>query len=163
VKSRAGKPVEYAGSGERKFDGPLVVLVNGDTSGGAELIAAAVQDTGRGKIAGQRTRGKGSVQSQIAVTGDMQLKLTTGTFFRPSGKAMHRFPDSKPADDWGVRPDSGLEFPVTPALGQRLKEWWLAQTLRPGSSREILPLDDPAMDPQRQDAVKVLGDVIAKK
>lgn len=157
VEPRASKPVEYRGSGERKFGVPLVVLVNAETSGGAELIAAAIQDNERGVVAGQRTRGKGSVQSQMPLpVPGVLFKLTTGTFRRPSGKAMHRFADSKPADDWGVRPDPGLESRVTPILGTQLKEWWQTQTLRPGSSREILPLDDPANDPQRQDAVRVL-------
>jgi hypothetical protein len=69
---------------------------------------------------------------------------------------MNRFPDSKPGDDWGVRPNDGLEFRVSPAMNQQVREWWLAQTLRPGSSREALPLDNPANDPQRQLALQAL-------
>jgi carboxyl-terminal processing protease len=101
--------------------------------------------------------GKGSVQTPRPVPGGaFFMKLTTGTFLRPSGKNMHRFADSKPADDWGVRPDAGLESRVSPTLGKQLKEWWLLQTLRPGPATEILPLDDPCHDPQRQDAVQAL-------
>src|SRR5262249_8821923 len=105
VKTRDGNQVDYSQNaglaGRAHFDEkkletlPLVVLVNGTTSGGAELIAAAVQDNQRGRVAGQRTLGKASVQTPIDLVDDVKLKLTTGSFFRPSGKNLHRFPDSK--------------------------------------------------------------------
>jgi carboxyl-terminal processing protease len=156
ARSRAG--VE---EGEKKFlDMPVVVLVNGETSGGAELIAAALQDNQRAVVCGTRTRGKASIQSApdgLPVPNtDAGLKLTTGTFVRPNGKGLHRFPDSKPGDDWGVRPEPRLEFRVSPELNRQLREWWLLQTLRPGSVDAVLPLDDPANDPQRQAAVQEL-------
>ena len=47
-------------------DFPVVVLVNGETSGGGELIAAALQDHGRAAVAGQRTVGKASIQTTPA-------------------------------------------------------------------------------------------------
>jgi carboxyl-terminal processing protease len=139
------------------IDCPLVVLVNGDTSGGAELIAAALQDYHRAIIVGQRTFGKASMQNQKALpivnTG---LKLTTGDFVRPSGKPLHRLPSSKPTDDWGVRPDPGHELPISPDLSAQLRDWWLLQSLRPGWSKELLPLDDPDNDPQRRAALRAL-------
>src|SRR5262249_8220681 len=63
----------------------VVVLVNGDTSGGGELIAAALQDNKRALIAGQRTRGKGSIQTlhPISVHGAM-FKLTSSILIRPN-------------------------------------------------------------------------------
>jgi C-terminal peptidase prc len=160
IKYRTGRRTneEYLARGDEHFsDFPVVVLVNGETMGGAELIAASLQDHGRAVVAGQRTLGKASVQStNTDLPIGLSLKLTTGTFLRPSGKNLHRFPDSTPRDDWGVLPDPKYEFRVSPDLGARLKEWWLWQTLRPGSSNEALPLDDPTADPQRQEAVKAL-------
>ena len=47
------------------------------------------------------------------------VKLTTGTFFRPSGKNIHRFADSKPGDDWGVRPEANLDFRVSQDLSRQ--------------------------------------------
>ena len=61
-----------------------------------------------------------------------------------------------PTDDWGVQPDAGLELRLSTELSRRLQEWWLLQSLRPGPSLEMLPLDDPANDPQRQDALRIL-------
>jgi carboxyl-terminal processing protease len=146
-----------AASDETVFDFALVVLVNSETSGGAELIAAALQDHKRALISGERSLGKASVQTLLALpVNNAGLKLTSGQFARPSGKALHRSPDSKPSDDWGVRPAARLTFPVTPDLSAQLRDWWLLQTLRPGWSNELLPLDDPDNDPQRQGALRVL-------
>jgi carboxyl-terminal processing protease len=142
-------------------DLPIVALVNGETSGGGELIAAALQDHGRAVVAGQRTVGKGSVQKPLDRS-PVQFKLTTGTFLRPSGKNLQRYPDSKPTDDWGVRPDVGREIPLTPAAGRRLKDWWTQFTLRPAGSTEALPLDDPDNDPQRQAAVQMVRDLLER-
>jgi carboxyl-terminal processing protease len=142
-------------------DYPLVVLANGDSIGGAEMIAAALQDHQRAVVVGQRTHGKGNVQS-LRPFPSMGLKLTSGTLIRPSGKSLHRFPDSKPEDDWGVRPDPGHEFRISADLSRTLKTWWEKQTMRPGSSNERLPLDDPLTDPQRNAAVEVLGELMKK-
>ncbi len=136
---------------------PLVVLINGETSGGAELVAAALQDHRRAAVIGQRTRGKASIQTILYVpipgTG---LKLTSGTFSRPSGENLHRFPDSGPNDPWGVRPDPGQERRASPELTRQLQQWWQDLTVRPGAAREMLPLDDAGADPQLQAAVRVL-------
>jgi carboxyl-terminal processing protease len=151
---------------------PIVVLVNGETSGGGELIAAAIQDHKRGVVAGQRTRGKGSIQQPFDVAlyasdgridGELKMRLTNGTFLRANGKGLSRFADSKPTDDWGVRPDENLEFRVSADMGRQLKEWWNQQSVRPGSSSKALPLDDPEQDPQRTAALKALLRIMSEK
>jgi carboxyl-terminal processing protease len=174
TKGRAeGEQVYSAGPGEgEKFlHVPIVVLVNAETTGGGELIASALQDHKRAVVAGQRTRGKGSVQTpaQVALNSAdgrvevLELKLTSGTFVRPSGKNLNRFADSKPSDDWGVKPDAGLEFRTSAELSRQLKQLWQEQSLRPGASDKGLPLDDPERDPQRQAALKALRRIMAEK
>lgn len=139
----------------------IVVLVNGNTTGGGEMIAAALQDHDLAKICGQRTFGKGSVQRTQSVSEiGYQFKLTTGLFTRPNGKNLHRFPDSKPQDDWGVRPDNGFELPLPPDLHKQLKQWHTELILRPGESREPLALDDPDSDPVRQFALRKLREMV---
>jgi len=146
------------------LDFQVVVLVGGETTGGGELIAAALQDSGRGVIAGQRTAGKGSIQSNdFQLRYGIPFKLTTGMFIRPSGKNLQRNPDSKPTDDWGVRPDAGRELPLTPESSRQLKEGWLLYELRPADSTEALPLDDPENDPQRHAAVQILRELLKKQ
>jgi carboxyl-terminal processing protease len=142
-------------------DLPMIVLIGPETSGGAELIAAALQDRARCPVAGQRTRGKASIQTMRPLPAHgASIMLTSAIFLRPNGKNLNRFPDSKPNDDWGVRPDDGLELRISSGLYRQLREWWEAQTLRPGGSRERLPLDDPDADPQRQLALQALRDRI---
>jgi len=126
----------------------VVVLVNGETLGGAELIAAALQDHKRATVCGQRTLGKASVQIPLALpVPGVGMKLTSGTFIRPSGKNLHRKPGSQSEDDWGVRPE--VDCRVSPELSKRLKQQWQEFSLRPSSSNKRLALDDPTADPQR--------------
>jgi carboxyl-terminal processing protease len=164
VRNRGSKDTVYPSTAENKFlDFPVVVLVNGESSGGAELIAAALQDHKRAVVVGQRTLGKASIQTMIALgVPNAGLKLTSGVFVRPSGKDLHRGPDSKPGDDWGVRPDPRMDVRVSPELNRRLREWWMDQSLRPGGSDDALPLDDPAADPQRRAALDVLRGLLKK-
>jgi carboxyl-terminal processing protease len=92
---------------------PLAVLVNSLSASASEIVAAALQDHQRAIIVGERTYGKGSVQNIIEMENNSSaLKLTTASYWRPSGKNIHRFPDSKDTDDWGVRPDKGFEIPM---------------------------------------------------
>jgi carboxyl-terminal processing protease len=90
---------------------PMVVLVNRFSASASEIVAACLQDHQRAVIAGERTWGKGSVQNVIELEeGKSALKLTTSSYQRPSGKNIHRFPDAKDSDDWGVRPNEGYEL-----------------------------------------------------
>src|SRR5205823_6514308 len=56
---------EKGASGGQYVDFPMVVLISPETSGGGELIAAALHDNHRAKLVGQRTRGKGSIQAPL--------------------------------------------------------------------------------------------------
>ena len=158
VRGRDGKDNHYHNTQtKRLLKLPLVVLINGQTSGGAELIAAALEDHHRAAIAGQRSRGKASVQTALYLSlPGAGLKLTSGVFLRPSQKNLNRDPVSGPDDDWGVRPASKLEYRVSPAFDRQLRHWWEQQSLRAGSDRKLLPLDDPSSDPQRQLALRAV-------
>jgi len=100
---------------ELPLDCPLVVLVDRLSASASEIIAAALQDNNhRAAVAGQRTWGKGTVQNVIKLEGGRSaLRLTIGSYHRPSGKEIHKWQDAKEADDWGVRPDPGLEVLMT--------------------------------------------------
>jgi carboxyl-terminal processing protease len=92
---------------------PMAVLVNKYSASASEIVAAALQDHHRAVIVGERSYGKGSVQNIIKMEHDTSaLKLTTASYWRPSGKNIHRFPDSKDTDEWGVKPDVGFEVPM---------------------------------------------------
>jgi carboxyl-terminal processing protease len=92
---------------------PIVILINKYSASASEILSAALQDHGRAVVIGERSYGKGSVQNIITLGGDGgRLKLTTASYWRPSGKNIHRFPDSKEGDEWGVKPDAGFEIPL---------------------------------------------------
>jgi carboxyl-terminal processing protease len=140
---------------------PLVVLVGPETIGGSELIAAALQDHGRGTIVGQRTFGKANIMDLIDTAfPSVGYRVTTWYSLRPNGKHRHRFPDSKPTDDWGVRPDRGFEVPITPDFSARLRGDAERLAIRPAGSTAAIALDDPQADPQRMVALKLLKEKI---
>jgi carboxyl-terminal processing protease len=100
---------------EGTFEGfPMVVLVNRYSASASEIVAACLQDHKRAVVMGERTWGKGSVQNVIELEHEngekfagSALKLTTASYYRPSGKNIHRFPDAGEKAEWGVVPDDG--------------------------------------------------------
>ena len=72
------------------FDQPLVVLVSRGSASASEIVAGAIQDHDRGLIVGQRTWGKGLVQSVYTLPYGAGLALTTAKYFTPSGRWIQR-------------------------------------------------------------------------
>ena len=143
---------------------PLVVLVGSETTGGGELIASALRDNDRCVLMGQRTVGRASIQEVLpqSVFGGLYFKVTTGESFRPNGKSRMRKADSGPNDEWGLKPDDGLEVPVTKDKSAELRRWAELHSLRPFDSAEALDFDDPAEDPYRVKALDYLRKKIGK-
>ncbi|NTV68401.1 MAG: carboxy terminal-processing peptidase [Chlorobaculum sp.] len=99
------------------YRGPLVVLVNRYSASASEIFAAAIQDYGRGLIVGDRTFGKGTVQSIVTLQRPFsmfmkqpdlgQLKLTVAKFYRISGGSTQHI---------GVLPDIFLPSLIDPEV-----------------------------------------------
>lgn len=86
-----GKREEY------KVDNPgrlttikLVVLINGGSASGAEIVAGAIQDQKRGILIGEKTFGKGTVQSVEDLTGGALLKITIAKWLTPNGRSINK-------------------------------------------------------------------------
>ena len=104
---KATKPGTFAGF-------PMAVIVNRVSASASEIVSACLQDQKRAIVVGERSWGKGSVQNVIDLEeGRSALKLTTAGYFRPSGRNIHRFPESTPEDEWGVSPDEGYRVRFT--------------------------------------------------
>ena len=84
---------------------PMVVLVNGGSASAAEILAGALKDHGRAELVGQKTYGKGSVQTVMPLSHGGALKLTTSRYFTPSGASIH---------EKGILPDVVINGPEEP-------------------------------------------------
>ena len=85
---------------------PLVILTDGNTASASEIVAGALQDHDRALVLGTTSFGKGLVQSVFPLDGGYALKITTGKWYTPSGRSIHR--DRKLVDGRLVetKPDS---------------------------------------------------------
>lgn len=106
---------------------PLIVLVNSGSASASEIVAGALQDHKRAIIMGERTFGKGSVQTILPMNNGSALKLTTARYFTPAGRSIQAE---------GIVPDIELE-PVKVAAAEpntdRIKESDLTGHLENGN------------------------------
>lgn len=112
---------------------PVAVLINGDTASAAEIVTGALKDTGRAVVVGERSYGKGSVQSIFKLRDGEGLRLTTAHYFTPSGARIHA---------QGIAPQ--VEVVMTPEEDRKLER----QTSRP-------EITDPAAFKERFDFLPI--------
>ncbi|HKO15374.1 MAG TPA: S41 family peptidase [Gemmatimonadaceae bacterium] len=108
VRSRAADPETARSSGRHIASAvPLVVLLDGQSASATEIVAGALQDHDRALVVGTTSYGKGLVQSVFPLDGGYYLKMTTGKWYTPSGRSIHRdrklLPDGRYVE---VHPDS---------------------------------------------------------
>jgi C-terminal peptidase prc len=111
IRPRVGRPAKFHGQTEGSLmDFPMVCLVNGYSASGSEIVSAALQDHNRAWIIGERSYGKGSVQNIQPFEGG-EIKMTTASFWRPSGKNLNKSSTGgKDEDEWGVIPDQEIKL-----------------------------------------------------
>jgi carboxyl-terminal processing protease len=136
----------------------VVVLVDRYSASASEIMAACLQDHHRAVVVGERSWGKGTVQNIEELEGGKSaIRLTIATYWRPSGKDIHKRRNATDDDDWGVRPDPGMEVKLTKdqyqqfALARRnrdvtpLAELMQSKPPMPGATEQ--PEAPPAIDP----------------
>jgi carboxyl-terminal processing protease len=99
--ARGHETVHRAGPGSDNT--PLIVLVNGNTASASEILAGALQDNGRAKLVGEKTFGKGLVQTVFPLQDGGALKLTTQKYFTPKGTDINAI---------GINPDYVIPNPA---------------------------------------------------
>jgi carboxyl-terminal processing protease len=92
---------------------PMVVLINGYSASASEIVAGALQDNRRAILVGEKSFGKGSVQSILPQDGGTAIRLTTAKYYTPSERVIH---------DVGIEPDI-----VVPMSGENWRDILLAR------------------------------------
>jgi carboxyl-terminal processing protease len=141
-----------AAGGHARRTYPMAILVNGSTASAAEIVSGAMKDTRRAVIVGEKTFGKGSVQSVIELDKGEGLKLTTARYYTPSGITIH---------EKGIAPHVELEISADEESKLRLQQ----------SRQDLAGVADYAArfgferidDVQLNAATEVLTGLLAKK
>jgi carboxyl-terminal processing protease len=122
---------------------PLIVLIDAGSASASEIVAGALQDHRRALIMGDRSFGKGSVQSLLPLDrrGTAAVKLTTARYYTPSGKSVQ---------EGGIKPDITVPQLSDPDLALRNKYQTRESDLR-GHLVNELGLEDEALETDKID------------
>jgi carboxyl-terminal processing protease len=120
---------------------PLVVLIDAGSASASEIVAGALQDQHRGLIMGERSFGKGSVQSMIRLDRDHAIKLTTARYYTPSGRSVQ---------EGGIEPDIRVPQLSDPDAAKRAELSYRESDLRRHLVNEAA-LDDKKLETDKQD------------
>ncbi len=120
---------------------PLIVLIDAGSASASEIVAGALKDHRRALIMGERSFGKGSVQSLLPLGRDAALKLTTARYYTPSGHSVQ---------EGGIKPDITVPQLSDPDLAKRNKYLMRESDLR-GHLVNELGLEDEALESDKID------------
>lgn len=100
TKNKAGEKDVANREGKYFGDFPLIVLINEGSASASEIVAGAIKDHKRGKLIGEKSFGKGSVQTIVDLPDGDGIKLTIAKYYTPSGVCIHGI---------GIKPDIEVE------------------------------------------------------
>jgi carboxyl-terminal processing protease len=115
---------------------PIVVLIDAGSASASEIVAGALQDQHRALVMGERSFGKGSVQTLLPLTRSTALKLTTARYYTPSGRSVQ---------EGGIEPDITVPQISDPDIRLRAARTFRESDLR-GHLINELDLDDKQLE-----------------
>ncbi|WP_027443218.1 S41 family peptidase [Erythrobacter cryptus] len=121
---------------------PIIVLINAGSASASEIVAGALQDHRRALIMGERSFGKGSVQSLLPLGKDAALKLTTARYYTPSGRSVQ---------EGGIKPDIAVPQISDPDYALRMKYQMRESDLRGHLINEAALKDEEMEQDKRAD------------
>ena len=113
INDRDGQIATFKSRGNIFPDWPLFVLVNEGSASASEIVAGAIQDSGRGKLLGKKTFGKGVVQQVFELLDNSGIVLTTSEYYTPSKRSIHNI---------GIEPDILIEIGEDPEQDMQLNK-----------------------------------------
>lgn len=136
----------YSANGHRPRDYPVAILVNGGSASAAEILAGAMRDTKRAVIVGERSFGKGSVQSVIELDNGEGLRLTTARYYTPSGVTIH---------ERGIAPH--VEVEISPEDEARIRIQQSRPDLAVSPEEDFKPIEDVQLAAAEEVLIGVLA------
>lgn len=127
-------------------DFPMIILINGGSASASEIVVGALQDHKRAMLVGEKTFGKGSVQSIRPFENHSALKLTTAKYYTPSERVIHGN---------GIEPDHPVEMPVEQLFRLRMR-----MEQKNGEAEKLLDNEPEIRDVQLDAAIGALKGMI---
>ncbi|TWT00979.1 S41 family peptidase [Planomicrobium sp. CPCC 101079] len=107
VQAKGAEPEVYTATGGTKVKVPVTLLIDGGSASASEILAGAVSESGNVQLIGEKSFGKGTVQTANNMSDGSNLKFTTAKWLTPDGNWIH---------EKGIEPDIKVEYPEYASL-----------------------------------------------
>ena len=142
--------VEFRSRGKYPpFNEPLVVLINGGSASGSEILAGAIQDHKKGVLLGTKSFGKASVQTVIPLRDGSAIRLTTSKYFTPKGRLIH---------EKGIDPDVVVEYEEKKVAPEKTKSTEIFNKIIEEEKKEKEPKKTEKSEEKKEEKEKKLLD-----
>ena len=166
VKYRSRRPEQWFDRGFGSETGfPMAVLINGQSASASEIVSACLQDYSRAVVVGERSYGKGSVQTVTPFSPTRgEIKMTTARYFPPLDRNIDKVSTpGKPEDEWGVRPNARYEVKLSREETQDLFEHFRDREVIKPKEKEKADAKEKAAKPFKDRQLETAVDYLKRQ